>query len=429
MPRLTHPSHQRTCGWNDWLAERKPHPPLRGEAVADVVVIGAGYTGISAAMTWQRERPQDRIKILEADVVGEGSPGRNSGFMLEVALANDARPEELARMAKLNALSRQTMATLRERVERQGIDCQLRHSGTYRAARSDVGRRSLRQYRNFLEAAGLSYQPLDGEQLEARIGTRYYQEGLYSPDCYLVQPAALITGLADSLDEAIELHERTPATGIVADGKDWRITTPEGEVRATRVILANNAFSRALGADRARLTAIYTYAAVTPPLASPHRERIAAETWGLLPAHRLGCTLRTTSDGRLMIRSRYSYEREADNARIEAKLRASLEARYPELAPLHFDKMWGGTTGFTHNGAPLWGEIQPGLYVSAGCNGGGIVKGTYLGDALARHAMGLPVEDIASLFGTASWMPPDPVRRLGFYLTSEIERRKAQSET
>lgn len=429
MPQPSHPSHQRLCGWNAWLPKRQPRPALCGQAEADVVIIGAGYTGFAAATAWQQARPADRIKILEADQVGEGSPGRNSGFMLEIALANDARPEELERMEKLNALSRQTMALLRERVERLGIDCQLERSGTYRAARSAIGQRALTQYEAFLKAAGLSYQTLNGSQLAERIGTRYYAQGIYSPDCYLVQPAALIVGLADSLAAGIELHEHSPATQVVPDGNKWRVITPDGEVAAGRVILANNAFSRALGADPARLTAIYTYAAITEPLPELERQRIAATTWGLLPAHRLGCTLRTTADGRLMIRSRYSYEREADNARIEAELKASLEARYPELTPVRFDKVWGGTTGLTYNGAPLWGEIQPGLYVSAGCNGGGIVKGTFLGDALARHALGQPVENIASLFGKASWMPPDPVRRLGFYLTSEMERRKAKHET
>lgn len=429
MSQPTHPAHQRSCGWNDWLPERQQHPVLSGHSEADVVIIGAGYTGFAAATAWQQARPGDRIKILEADRVGEGSPGRNSGFMLEIALANDARPEELERMEKLNALSRQTMALLRERVERFGIDCQLERSGTYRAARSAIGQRALNQYEAFLKAAGLSYQRLNGSQLAERIGTHYYTQGIYSPDCYLVQPAALIVGLADSLEAGIELHEHSPATQIKPDGKKWRVTTPEGSVTAGQVILANNAFSRALGADPSRLTAIYTYAAITEPLPEPERQRIAATTWGLLPAHRLGCTLRTTADGRLMIRSRYSYEREADNARIEAELKASLEARYPELTPVHFDKVWGGTTGLTYNGAPLWGEVQPGLYVSAGCNGGGIVKGTFLGGALARHALGQPVEDIASLFGKASWMPPDPVRRLGFYLTSEMERRKAKNET
>lgn len=429
MSQTTHPSHQRPCGWNSWLPERQARPILHGQCEADVVIIGAGYTGFAAANAWQQARPEDRIKILEADRVGEGSPGRNSGFMLEIALANDARPQELERMEKLNALSRQTMALLRERVEQLGINCQLERSGTYRAARSAIGQRALSQYEDFLKAAGLPYQTLNGSQLSERIGTRYYTQGVFSPDCYLVQPAALIVGLADSLGEGGELHEHSPATQIVPDGKRWRVNTPEGEVIAKQVILANNAFSRALGADNSRLSAIYTYAAITRPLAPADRQHIAATTWGLLPAHRLGCTLRTTADGRLMIRSRYSYEHEADNTRIETQLKASLEARYPELTPVRFDHVWGGTTGLTYNGAPLWGEIQPNLYVSAGCNGGGIVKGTYLGDAIARYALGQPVEDIASLFGKASWMPPDPVRRLGFYLASEVERRKAKQET
>lgn len=429
MSHTTHPSHQRACGWNAWLPERRPYSALRGQSEVDVAIIGAGYTGVAAATAWQQARPEDSIKILEADQVGEGSPGRNSGFMLEIALANDARPQELERMGRLNALSRQTMMLLRERVEHLGIDCQLTHSGTFRAAKGAVGQRALKQYGDFLEASGLSYQRLNREQLARRIGTRYYTQGIYSPDCYLVQPAALIVGLADSLAPGIELHEHSPAKQVVSDGNKWRVLTPEGEVLAKKVILANNAFSRAFGADSSRLTAIYTYAGITEPLPKAQQQYIASTTWGLLPAHRLGCTLRTTADGRLMIRSRYSYEREADNACIESQLKASLEARYPELTPVRFEAVWGGTTGLTYNGAPLWGEIQPNLYVSAGCNGGGIVKGTFLGEALARHALGLPVENIAALFGSASWMPPDPVRRLGFYLTSEIERRKAKDET
>ncbi|GGX92192.1 hypothetical protein GCM10007160_19720 [Litchfieldella qijiaojingensis] len=423
------PSHERPCGWNLWLPDREPFPTLRGDATADLVIVGAGYTGLAAAMAWQDARPHDRIKILDAERLGEGSPGRNSGFMLEIALANDASPKELERMSRLNALTRQTMARLRQRVEAHGIDCQLQHSGTYRAASSPAGRQFLASYRAFLDSAKLRYDTLDGDALAERIGTRYYTEGLYSPDCYLVQPAALIRGLAETLPANVELHEQCPATAIHRDNESWRVITAEGEIRTPRVILANNAFARAFGADASRLTAIYTYAAVTAVLADSNRTRIMPQTWGLLPAHRLGCTLRTTSDGRLMIRSRYSYEREASNTRIEDSLKASLEARFPELAPIRFERVWGGTTGLTHNGAPLWGEIQPGLYVSAGCNGGGIVKGTFLGNALARHALGLPVEDIQALFGRASWMPPEPVRRIGFHLTAALERRKASRET
>ncbi|ALM53183.1 NAD(P)/FAD-dependent oxidoreductase [Halomonas huangheensis] len=428
MTSATHPQHQRPCGWNAQLPPRPALPAVTGCEQADVVIIGAGFTGLSAARRWHSARPEDRILVLDADTVGEGSPGRNSGFMLEIALANDASPSQLERMSQLNALSRGTMAHLRQLVDEHGIDCQLVRAGTYRAARSSQGRNALDSYASFLRRSFLTHQWLNEEQLQECIGTRYYQHGIYSPDCSLVQPAALIRGLADALPPSIRLHENSPATSVIADGAQWVVTTPAGEIRSPRVMLANNAFSRALGADRSRLTAIYTYAAVTNILEDTTRQRVIPQQWGLLPAHRLGCTLRTTADGRLMIRSRYSYEREEDNTRVEQSLLTSLQRRYPELDISRFDAIWGGTTGLTHNGAPLWGQIQPGLFVSAGCNGGGIVKGTFLGDALARLALGQEVEDIDSLFGRADWMPPEPLRRGAFHLIASWERQRASAE-
>nr|WP_300315228.1 FAD-binding oxidoreductase [Halomonas sp.] len=429
MAYLSVPVHERPCGWNAQLAERPIPPSVRGSLTAELVIVGAGYTGLAAASAWAEARPNDRVVILDADRLGEGSPGRNSGFMLEVALANDASPDELERMSRLNALSRKTMARLRHKVEQHGIDCHLQHVGTYRAAATAQGMQSLKSYQAFLESAGLSYERLSREALKERIGTRYYAHGLYSPDCYLVQPAALIRGLADALPDSVSIHENSPAMSVSKAGSVWCVRTAEAEIQAQHVILANNAFSRALGADASRLTAIYTYAAVTPVLPESTRARLMPQDWGLLPAHRLGCTLRTTHDGRLMIRSRYSYEQEDSNRRISAGLIKSLARRYPELAGTGFDYVWGGTTGLTYNGAPLWGEIHPGLYVSAGCNGGGIVKGTFLGDALARHALGQTVEPIHQLFGKASWMPPEPVRHLGFQLISALERKRAERET
>jgi glycine/D-amino acid oxidase-like deaminating enzyme len=150
--------------------------------------------------------------------------------------------------------------------------------------------------------------------------------------------------------------------------------------------------------------------------------------WGLLPAHRLGSTLRRTADGRLLIRSTYSYEREPPQDHIARRLQGSLCKRFPQLAGVPFAASWSGATGFTLNGAPLWGEAGPGIYVSAGCNGGGIVKGTLFGRLLADLATGQPVPDMAALFGAAAWMPPEPFRRLGFQVVSALEHRKGRAE-
>ena len=138
--------------------------------------------------------------------------------------------------------------------------------------------------------------------------------------------------------------------------------------------------------------------------------------------------MRRTADGRLLIRSLYGYEAEADSGAVGARLKTSLERRYPQLADVEFAGVWSGATGFTMNGAPVWGEHAPGLFVAAGCNGGGVVKGTLFGRLLAEMALGFGATDIPALFGKASWMPPEPLRRLGFDVLSRVERYKGRAE-
>ena len=164
-------------------------------------------------------------------------------------------------------------------------------------------------------------------------------------------------------------------------------------------------------------------------LPAQHVNYIGSVTsWGLLPAHRLGSTMRRTPDGRLLVRSCYDYERERDIASVAQSLKDCLTRRFPALGDVAFAHTWGGATGFTLNGGPLWGEIGRGVFVSAGCNGGGVVKGTLFGELLADLACGRDVPDVDALFGRAAWMPPEPLRRAGFAVTSALERRRGQAE-
>jgi glycine/D-amino acid oxidase-like deaminating enzyme len=195
------------------------------------------------------------------------------------------------------------------------------------------------------------------------------------------------------------------------------------------VILANNAFCKGLGTAASRVVAMYTYAALTPRLPDAMLATLGTDaSWGVLPAHRLGSTLRRTGDGRLLIRSFYGYEREADNQRIAKDLADNLLRRFPQLGKVEFEHVWSGATGFTFNGAPIWGEASPGLFVSAGCNGGGVVKGTLFGRVLVDLMFGLPVPEMQQLFGQASWMPPEPLRRIGFHAIAALERRRGLAE-
>ncbi|MCB1845770.1 MAG: FAD-binding oxidoreductase, partial [Halioglobus sp.] len=409
------PDYERRCGWNALLPEPPATEHLSGDKECDVIIVGAGYTGVAAARRYAELTPGASISILDATRIGEGNPGRNSGFLLEISLANDADAANMQRMQRCNELLGDTMRQLLEHAASAGPELQLTRAGTYRAAGGSAGVRALDRYREFLDAAELPVDVLTRDELSERIGTRFYQQGLYSPHCYLAQPAALIRSLAAGLPNTVSIYENSPALSMESVRDVWRVITPKGRITAPRLILANNAFCKGLGIGASRITAMYTYAALTSPLADGERQQCGSDPqWGVLPAHRLGSTLRKTADGRLLIRSLYGYEREADNETIATKLRAALLRRYPGLDAVPFESVWSGATGFTYNGAPLWGQIRTGLFVSAGCNGGGVVKGTLFGKLLAEHAHKLEVPDMAALFGQASWMPPEPLRALGF---------------
>ncbi len=423
------PAYRRPCGWNALLPARTPAAALTRDTECDVAVVGAGYTGIAAARRWAELAPGDDVLLLDASTIGEGNPGRNSGFLLEIALAQDADTKNLARMRECNALLQETMAGIVADVAASGIDCGLERCGTYRAAAGSEGIVALDHYRRFLEAAALPFDDLDSDALAERIGSAFYRRGLFSPHCYLAQPAALARALAARLPPSVRLHEASPVVSIDAERGGWRLRTPRAGITARRVVVANNAFSKGLGVAGSRIVAMYTYGALTGRLDASQLAHCGRDPqWGLLPAHRLGSTLRRTRDGRLLIRSYYGYEQEADNATIEKRLCAALERRYPALAGAAFDAVWGGATGFTYNASPVWGEPARGLYVSVGCNGGGVVKGTLFGRLLAGLAHGAEVPDVPALFGRASWMPPEPLRRLGFALIAGLERRRAQAE-
>lgn len=423
------PNYKSKSGWNALLPAREANPALAKDISVDVLIIGAGWTGISAAKRWHSLSPNSDIALIDASEIGEGNPGRNSGFLLEIALAEDANPDQIEKMELGNQLTASTMAEILAEIEGSDQTVDIGKVGTYRAAASEVGMKSLRNYRAFLEAAGLKYESLDRCALRSRMGSDFYQEGLYSPDCYLAQPAAAIRALASLLPESVQLFENTAALKLKQQATTWQVQTPNAVINARKLVLANNAFSKELGIGRSRLVAMHTYAGLTPVLEQSVLDDLGSdESWGLLPTHRLGSTLRRTRDGRLMVRSMHSYEKEAPRGKIEGELRHRLEKRFPQLPNFDFEHCWGGAVGFTYNGGALWGEFKPGLYVSAGCNGGGTVKGTLLGKLLAETAHGIEVPDVPNLFGRASWMPPEPLRKLGFNIVATLENRQGRHE-
>lgn len=422
MPSTSYPSYLRPCNWPVTTPPLQAKKRLTGDHGCDALVIGAGFTGIAIARKLSEINPLSRICILDAESVGEGSSGRNSGFILEHAFGIPD-PEKTSR---IYGLYQQAHADL---MRFACPSASKPDTHIFKAAATSRGEKALVDLASYFRTSGQPHRPMSAHELKRITGSSYYQTGLSIPANRLVNPVNLVISAARNLPENTILYENSPVLNLEKTNSGWKAQTKHGSLQAPKVFLGNNAFAKNLGFGRSRSITIFTYAGITPVLDDEDRMQTSCSgQWGLLPAHRLGTTFRTTEDGRLLVRGMYGYEKESTK-KTEQILTKSLQKRFPNLkSAQQLESWWGGTTSLTANGAPLWGELQSGLYCSSGCNGVGIVKGWLLGTALANQAYGQNSIDIPGLFGSPTWIPPEPFRRLGFLAASTYEKRLASDE-
>ena len=429
MSRTTYPAYSDRCGFNAVLPPRDPCPRAEGDIAVDHAVVGAGYTGLAVARRLAQLAPQSRIVLIEATEIGEGSSARNSGFASPTDLPAGPMAADRARADALNRFGAEGWAWLMEQIEENGIACGLERSGRIKAAATDLGATQVRTLQAAVQAAGLPHAVLDRDALQQRIGTSYYQCGLFTEEGYVLDPAALVRGLASALPANVALHERTPLLSMIRRDR-WNLETPAARIVARNVVMATNAAIRNFGYLRDRLVTIYTYAALTAPLDAADAAQLGVmPVWGLLPSHRLGTTVRRVGPDRLLVRSLYAHARPLSPSHVRHTLASCFHRRYPALAHVDLAQVWGGTTALTMNGAPWWGRITEGLYASAGCNGAGIVKGSVLGKRLAELVLGHgDQQDVQATWGRADWVVPEPIRSIGFAFISRRERGRAGLE-
>src|SRR5690625_302154 len=170
------PNNDRKNGWSAMLPARKPNPVLEHALETDFLVVGAGFAGLAAARRLAELRPQSSIIVLEAEQVGEGAQGRNSGFMFDIPLSvrrAAVRPEQ-ARDSTL--LSRAAIQYLKAVVEEHQIECDWRQDGKYHVAASQrAQRQGLEPMREMLSSLGEEFEWLQGSALHEQVGTEYYQ--------------------------------------------------------------------------------------------------------------------------------------------------------------------------------------------------------------------------------------------------------------
>lgn len=417
------PVDDQSNGWSALLPPRRANAAVQGELVFDWVVVGAGYAGVAAARQLARLQPNASIALVEAGVVGENASGRNSGFAIDLPHAPGTSEHWTEQGRRAIRVGRFALDELDHLVKAHGIDCGWEKRGRYHVAvTEEVAKHSLATYEANLKAWQEPYRWIDRSELREALGTAYYGAAIHTPGTYLVNPASLIRGLADSLPPQVRLFENSPVIEADIRGRTPGVRTPHGRIRASALILTVNAFSQSFGVYRARQIPILLFASLTPALSDEQLGQLGSEsTWGVTPAHGMaGPTLRLTRERRLMIRQGFEYSpslRTTDARRAKARETnlALLCRRFPQLGPIELEHFWAGWLAVSHNHAPAFGRVGPHSYAASCCNGSGIVRHTAAGVFIADLALGQDHSLIADFLsqGTASYIPPRPLRDIG----------------
>ena len=389
-------------GWEAISARAFAPESLTGAIRADWVIVGGGFGGLSAARRLLQIRPNDRIVLLDAQLLAQGAAGRNSGYMIDVP-HNLSSGEYSSADADATALeiaqNRYAIDFAKSAAEEYGISRDaFDPSGKINAAASERGMKHNAKYAESLQRIGEARTILDAQAMRELTGSDYYLGGLHTPGAVMIQPASYITAFAAGLHPKIRIFENSPVTSLEREGSTWKLQTPKGSVSAPKVILAVNGHIQDFGHFQGRLMHVFTYASMTAAYrqADFGGRTSGAERWALLPADPMGATVRKIGDhgkSRIVVRTRFTYDpgMQVSQARVDsiaADQRNSFVARFPELAAVPMEYSWAGRLCLSLNNVPAFGEIEPGLYSACCENGLGTVKSTLGGMLAADLATG-----------------------------------------
>jgi glycine/D-amino acid oxidase-like deaminating enzyme len=431
------PLNDHTNAWNTILPPRTPTAAVDGEVLADWLVIGAGYAGLAAARRLAQHCPEQQIAVVDAGVCGENASGRNSGFVIDVPHTVSSNLDQLEGAHRHMRLARAATTLLADQVKQHDIPCDWSVDGKYQTAVTDEGSVSmLEPFARELDALDEPYEWVRGEALARKLGTHHFRHAIYTPGCVLMNPAALVRGLADTLPDNVTLYENSPVTRT-ASANGIVVTTPGGSVSAPKMILAANGFSDQFGYQPNRFVHLALRASLTRPLSEKERAAYAVERpWGVTPANAFGgVTMRYTNDHRLLIRQDIKLNMQQNMSaqstqRVIAQHLKILRNRFPMLPALTFENTWVGYICMSRNGAPAFGQVAHNVWLSACQNGIGVTKGTISGHLIADLACerGNPlIEDMQAL-GTPSPLPARPLVEIGARAMMQWEIWKNRGE-
>ena len=328
--------------------------PLRGSHSADIVIVGGGYTGLSAAYHIRQRYPEKHIVLLEGACCGYGASGRNGGFCIGTDLIEkideDSDPDILQKNLDVSFYG---LNFIKKMIAEYGVECDLEENGMLEVALSDKHIQKLEEFQSWLKSFGLDSTFHDGEELKAEIKSPRFIAGLDIPYGAILNPAKLARGMKRVVEEVgVEVRERTVVTRITP-GKINHIDTELGDIRAPILVVALNAYAHKLGFFKNRVFPISVFQIATEPLNYSQLDSIGwSNRQGLSDMRTLFSYLVLTKDNRIVMGGSFAYyDNDAlcsgNDKMLSQAITKDLFTSFPQLEGLQIEHAWGGTTAYT----------------------------------------------------------------------------------
>ena len=425
------------CGWLNQLPKRINVKILSKDLICDYLIVGAGYTGLSAARKLSEIDKNKKIIIVDAQLAGEGGSSRNSGYLVDTTL-NDGftSNSDIQNYQKKVRIYDLGIKSVKKYIKEYQVDCDWNECGKYFASSKIEDESKVKSFSNLLTNLNFENKILYNKDLKKRLGTSFYNIGIYTDGGILLNPAKLARSMVDTLPESVDLYENTQLLDWKFLNKKIECQFSKKKITANKIIFCTNGYLRSLNIKKNYSFPITLTASITRSLNEEEFELIGSpKEWGVLPIRPMGATVRLTKDKRILIRNTAEVRNPNSMNKKDLDKRVKLhnlgiKKRFPNLPENLIENSWSGVVCRSRNSSQIFEKIEENIFVAGCYNGSGIGVGTLFGEQIAIMASKHQSYEIPIIEERIkpNWLPPQPFLNIGIYTRLAFERFKARSE-